>query len=229
MATRGDILDAILVIVGLYLLLQLIGTVPLIQYGGLAAFIGILLTSFYVSIGMFMLYYVYSRRKKRKFALQTGMQLQEVHFLFWVLIGIGVLVAIYSPQDAFHPGQFGSVHGIGVDDSGNVYVVDWWHNRVQKFDGEGNFLWAWKTDVSDVTIDKDGYVYGVEGWTEKITQFTSFGMPTRDWGATRGGPVNSGILSDIDIDSKGDLYVVDTRDTVRKYDRNGIFFNSMGF
>jgi hypothetical protein len=37
-------------------------------------------------------------------------------------------------------GQLGVGQGVAVDSSGNVYVVDWFNFRVQKFDSSGNFL-----------------------------------------------------------------------------------------
>lgn len=38
------------------------------------------------------------------------------------------------------PGQFNTVHNIGVDARGNVYVADRGNRRIQVFDGDGGFL-----------------------------------------------------------------------------------------
>jgi DNA-binding beta-propeller fold protein YncE len=43
-------------------------------------------------------------------------------------------------------GQFNSVRGIALDAQGNVYVADAGNNRIQVFDGDGNF----KTQIVDV-------------------------------------------------------------------------------
>jgi DNA-binding beta-propeller fold protein YncE len=43
----------------------------------------------------------------------------------------------------FQPGGHAFGFGLAVDTSGDVYAVDTGTNRVQKFDGIGNFLFQW--------------------------------------------------------------------------------------
>ena len=43
------------------------------------------------------------------------------------------------------PGEFHTLHSIATDAKGNVYVGDRENNRIQVFDGEGNFLKEWST------------------------------------------------------------------------------------
>ena len=46
-------------------------------------------------------------------------------------------------------GQLSNLLGdIPVDSSGNVYVVDWGNNRVQKFDSKGNSITKWGSEGS---------------------------------------------------------------------------------
>jgi len=40
-------------------------------------------------------------------------------------------------------GQFNAPEGVAVDGSGNVFVVDSFNNRIQKFTNPGTFLTAW--------------------------------------------------------------------------------------
>jgi DNA-binding beta-propeller fold protein YncE len=65
-------------------------------------------------------------------------------------------------------GQFIENHGIAVDKSGYVYVVDTRNVRIQKFDSNGNFITMWgslgcKDDQflipHDITIDPKGNIY----------------------------------------------------------------------
>jgi len=44
-------------------------------------------------------------------------------------------------------GQFDQPWGIDVDNSGNIYVAEYWNHRIQKFDSSGNHL---------LTIDTKG-------------------------------------------------------------------------
>jgi DNA-binding beta-propeller fold protein YncE len=41
------------------------------------------------------------------------------------------------------PGEFHTLHSIATDAKGNVYVGDRENNRIQVFDGEGNFIMEW--------------------------------------------------------------------------------------
>ena len=45
------------------------------------------------------------------------------------------------------PGEFALVHNVGVDENGRVYGCDRENNRIQIFDGDGNFITEW-TDMS---------------------------------------------------------------------------------
>jgi DNA-binding beta-propeller fold protein YncE len=65
-------------------------------------------------------------------------------------------------------GQFIEDHGIAVDSSGNVYVVDTRNNRIQKFSSDGTFIRAWGSEgcgtdqfliPHDIAVDSSGNVY----------------------------------------------------------------------
>jgi sugar lactone lactonase YvrE len=51
-------------------------------------------------------------------------------------------------------GQFNTVHGIGADAQGNIYVADRSNRRIQVFDGDGNFL---RQFTIDVPVPADAY------------------------------------------------------------------------
>ena len=65
-------------------------------------------------------------------------------------------------------GQFELAHGVGIDSSGNVYVVDTDNYRVQKFDSNGKFITMWGSKGSGegqfihphgIDVDSSGNVY----------------------------------------------------------------------
>ena len=46
-------------------------------------------------------------------------------------------------RPGLNAGQFNHAEGLAVDSTGNVYVADSNNNRIQKFDGLGNFITMW--------------------------------------------------------------------------------------
>jgi DNA-binding beta-propeller fold protein YncE len=65
-------------------------------------------------------------------------------------------------------GQFNENHGIDIDSSGNVYVVDTRNNRIQKFSSDGTFILKWGSEgcgadefliPHDITIDSSDNIY----------------------------------------------------------------------
>src|SRR5688500_17025783 len=47
------------------------------------------------------------------------------------------------------PNAFNTPDGIAVDPQGNLYVMDSGNNRIQKFDGDGNFISMWGSKGTD--------------------------------------------------------------------------------
>jgi peptidylamidoglycolate lyase len=68
------------------------------------------------------------------------------------------------------PGQFDLPHGIALDASGRVFVVDRQNARVQVFDGKGNYL-QWNgpplVNPQDIAIGTDGTVFVTDIGDEK--------------------------------------------------------------
>jgi DNA-binding beta-propeller fold protein YncE len=120
------------------------------------------------------------------------------------------------------PGQFFEPAGLAVEqDSGDIYVVDSNHQRVEKFDAEGAFLLGWG--------------FGVENGEDKLQTCTT---------ACRGGfeglasemegsgqlDFPQGVAVDNSVGlSHGDVYVIDVRNNrVEKYGPEGEFILAFG-
>ena len=103
------------------------------------------------------------------------------------------------------PGQFTTPHGIWVLADGRVLVGDRENNRIQVFDGEGNYLTQWDDlyQPMDIHVDRDGVVYVVD----QIPRLTAL----RDDGTVIGRCMavpkeGHGISGDLE----GNLFIADT-------------------
>ena len=74
-------------------------------------------------------------------------------------------------------GQFQSPIGISEDPSGNIYVVDFGNDRVQKFDSNGNFITKWgSTGTGDgqfqspvgIDVNSKGVIYVTDSGNSRV-------------------------------------------------------------
>jgi DNA-binding beta-propeller fold protein YncE len=92
-------------------------------------------------------------------------------------------------------GQFQYPHGIAVDSSGNIYVVDDKNYRIQKFSSDGTFIAKWGSEGgldgqfyagSGIAIDFSGNVYVSDalifGGGHRVQKFTDTGRMVGWWG-----------------------------------------------
>jgi len=100
-------------------------------------------------------------------------------------------------------GEFDSPSGIVLDWGGYVYVADSENHRIQKFDSEGNFLFAWGSSGTEtgqfnfpvgVSTDSSGYVYVVDQGNERVQKFDGGGKYITHWGAAGTGTANLILL-----------------------------------
>ncbi len=131
-------------------------------------------------------------------------------------------------------GQFRRLGQIGVDGDGNVYVGD--GDRVQKFDGGGNFITTWGrpgpddgefVEIRGIACDSEGYVYVVDGENGCVQKFDADGSFLARWDGD--GTTAFARPTGIACDGAGYVYVVDAADDrVMKFDTEGTHVSDWG-
>lgn len=127
----------------------------------------------------------------------------------------------------------GTICGIAVDAQDNLYVVDKGNYRIQKFDGEGNFLLAWGSQGTEdgqfvrpiyVAVDAQNHVFVTDDRNPVIQKFDSSGQFLGKWGSFGKAEGQFRHATGIGIDSEGNIYVSDYENQrVQKFDNDGQF------
>ena len=135
-------------------------------------------------------------------------------------------------------GLFNEPHGIAVDSSGNVYVVELLNHRIQKFSSDGTFLTTWgSSDAADgqfkspynIAVDSSDNVYVAYSGNSGIQKFSSDGTFLTKWGSygTADGQFSSTIS--IAVDSSGNVYVAEYMGhRIQKFSSDGTFLTTWG-
>jgi DNA-binding beta-propeller fold protein YncE len=135
--------------------------------------------------------------------------------------------------------QFFGPYGVAIDALNNIYVIDTYNDRVQKFDSSFNYLTQWGTSGSGnssflnpmgIAVDANGNVFVADTYNNRIQKFSSIGSFIKSWGTT--GQANGQFVSPtaVAVDSSGlFVYVTDTgNNRVQKFDSSGNYVSQWG-
>lgn len=104
--------------------------------------------------------------------------------------------------------------GVAVNAAGEIFVTNW--DRVEKFDGQGNFIRTWGVAGSfpgqlghaeDIAIDAAGFVYVTEVDNGRVQKFDSNGIHNRMWSTHLFGDPPGDVPFGIAIDAQGNVFV----------------------
>jgi len=167
---------------------------------------------------------------------QNNQLIVSTPYKIHVLASNGTLIREWG-DFGYRAGEFYNASGIDVDDQGTIYVADQTNDRVQKFDGYGNFInmigVKQKTNgyfnrPNGITMI-DGYIYVSDGGYNRVQKFNQHGTFLLGWG-TDG--INVGQFNNpgsMAGDALGNIYVVDSwNHRVQKFDAEGTFLSSFG-
>ena len=83
------------------------------------------------------------------------------------------------------PGDFGAPQGVAVDKDGDVYVTDMLNNRVEIFDGDGNFISMFGKNgdgpgyfarPKGIAVDSDGHIWVADAMQDRLQVFNREGQ-----------------------------------------------------
>jgi len=108
-------------------------------------------------------------------------------------------------------GEFNLVHDVALDAQRRIYVADRNNNRIQIFDESGKYLDEWTNirNPSHLTFTQDGFVWVTSGAGNRLAKFDLNGRLLTYWGMYGRFPGAFDDPHTIDVDSSGNLYVVE--------------------
>jgi len=111
------------------------------------------------------------------------------------------------------PGEFWSVHSIGISNDRRIFVADREHHRMQVYDENGKFLYLFPTGYDSAVlahiVTDDDYVWVADWTTDRLVKYTLDGRYVLDIGSHGPLPGQFDGVHQIDVDQEGNLYVTE--------------------
>jgi DNA-binding beta-propeller fold protein YncE len=126
---------------------------------------------------------------------------------------------------------------VAIDSAGILYVTDSGHNRVVKYNLQGQKVGEWGTTGTGngqfnsplgIAIDAGGNVYVVDQLNHRVQKFTAAGAFLTSWGGMGNGPGQFGEPGGIAIRGNS-VYITEwTNNRVQEFDLNGAYIRQWG-
>ena len=145
------------------------------------------------------------------------------------------------------PGEFDAPGGVAIGKDGDLFVVDFYNQRVQHLDADGGFVGqvgeTRRTGIAagsfnyptDVAVGPDGTLYVADGYNDRIQAFDADGRFLHKWGGPLAvnihGPFNGwfATVTGIVVDAQGNVFAADFyNDRVQKFASDGTFLTAFG-
>ena len=127
---------------------------------------------------------------------------------------------------------------IALAPNGDLFVLDWSQNRVQRFDQTGKYISKFGSAGTEngqfkgptsIEIDPSGNLYVADRGNNRIEKFNEKGEFIKAFGSYGTGNGQFAAPSSVAIDTKGNVYVADTSNQrVEKFNSNGEYISKFG-
>jgi RHS repeat-associated protein len=143
-------------------------------------------------------------------------------------------------------GQLEKPAGVAVGASGDVWVADTGHDRVQEFDGKGEFVREFGAAGAEagefssprgIAVSGGGDVYVADAGNNRVQEFNASGEFVRKFGSEGSGEGKFRTLTGVAVDSEGHVWTVEAgisgfgaeyAPRVQEFTAEGVFIRQFG-